>query len=428
MSDFQYSTAEQALSVLKSGHNVFVQTASAAPQQLIRAMVENSSNLSNISIYHLHTEGIAPYTDIRYKDIFNTHCFFIANNTREAVNTANADYIPIFLSEIPALFRKKIIPIDIALLHVSPPDKHGYCSLGVSVDVALGAIENAKYIIAQVNPNMPRTHGGGIIHASKFSALVKVNDPIPEINVGIPDETEMKIADYVASLIEDGATLQTGIGKIPNAVLGRLTNHKKIGIHSEMFSDGIIDLIEKGVITGELKKKHPHKIIGGFVSGTKKLYDYINDNPLFELHDASYVNDTYIIMQNPKVTAINSAVEIDLTGQVCADSIGFHLYSGVGGQMDFIRGASLSEGGKPIIAMPSTTKKGESKIVSTLKNGSGVVTTRAHVHYVVTEYGIANLYGKNIKQRIRELINIAHPKYREILIKEAFDLWKVNIA
>ncbi len=425
MSDFQYTTAQQALSVLKSGNNVFVQTASAAPQQLIRAMVDNFSNLSNISIYHLHTEGIAPYTDPRYKNIFNTHCFFIANNTRAAVNAGNADYIPIFLSEIPALFRKKIIPIDVALVHVSPPDKHGYCSLGVSVDVALSAIESATYIIAQVNSNMPRTHGGGIMHASKFSALVQVNDPIPEINIGSPDETEMKIAEYVASLIEDGATLQTGIGKIPNAVLSKLTNHKKIGIHSEMFSDGIIDLVEKGVITGELKKKHPHKIIGGFVSGTKKIYDYINDNPLFELHDASYVNDTYVIMQNPKVTSINSAVEIDLTGQVCADSIGFHLYSGVGGQIDFIRGASLSEGGKPIIAMSSTTKKGESKIVSMLKNGAGVVTTRAHIHYVVTEYGIANLYGKNIKQRIEALINIAHPDHKETLAKEAFDLWKI---
>jgi acyl-CoA hydrolase len=428
MFEANYTTAQEALSVLKPGNNVFIQTASAAPQQLIKAMVENADRLSNVSIYHMHTEGATPYAKPEYKGIFNTHCFFIAGNMREAVNAGNADYIPVFLSEIPALFRKKIIPIDVALLHVSPPDKHGYCSLGVSVDVALSVIENVKYIIAQVNPNMPRTHGDGMIHASKFSALVKVNDPIPEIALGDPDETEVKIADYVAGLVDDGATMQMGIGKIPNAVLSKLGNHKKLGIHSEMFSDGVIDLIEKGVITGEMKKKHPHKVIGGFVQGTKRLYDYINDNPLFELHDAAYVNDTYVIMQNPKVTAINSAVEIDLTGQVCADSIGFHLYSGVGGQMDFIRGASLSEEGKPIIAMPSTTLKGVSKIVSTLKTGSGVVTTRAHVHYVVTEYGIANLYGKNIKQRIKELINISHPNHREILTKEAFDLWKVNLS
>lgn len=427
MPQFQYTSAQQALSVLKPGNNVFIQTAAAAPQQLIKAMVQNSGNLSNISIYHLHTEGETPYSGSVYKGIFNTHCFFIGNNMREAVNSGNADYIPVFLSEIPALFRKKIIPVDVALLHVSSPDKHGYCSLGVSVDIAPSVIENAKYIIAQVNPNMPRTHGDGIIHASKFKAMVQVNDPIPEIHIESPDATEDKIADYVASLVDDGATLQLGIGKISNAVLGKLNNHRKIGIHSEMFSDGVIDLIEKGVITGELKKKHPHKVVAGFVLGTKKLYDYVNDNPFFELYDASYVNDTYVIMQNHKVTAINSAVEIDLTGQVCADSIGFHLYSGVGGQMDFMRGASLSEGGKPIIAMPSITKKGESKIVSTLKKGSGIVTTRAHVHYIVTEYGIANLYGKNIKQRIKELIYIAHPNHREKLVREAFDLWKINV-
>ena len=428
MLESKYQTAEEAIKQIKPGNRVFIQTAAAAPQQLIKALVAAAGHLTNVSIYHLHTEGDASYSDPQYEGIFITHCFFIAANMRKAVNDAHADYIPVFLSEIPALFRKKIIPLDVALLQVSPPDKHGYCSLGVSVDVALAAIEHVKYIIAQVNPNMPRTHGGGILHVSRFHALVPVNDLIPEINIGEADETELKIADYTASLVDDGATLQMGIGKIPNAVLGKLGNHKKLGIHTEMFSDGVIDLIEKGVITGEMKKKHPHKIIAGFVSGTRKLYDYIDDNPLFELHDAAYVNDTYVIMQNPKVTAINSALEIDLTGQVCADSIGFHLYSGVGGQMDFIRGASLSEGGKPIIAMPSVTKKGESKLVSMLKNGSGVVTTRAHVHYVVTEFGIANLYGKNIKQRIRALIHIAHPEHKEQLAKEAFELWKVKLT
>ncbi|MBS1634349.1 MAG: acetyl-CoA hydrolase/transferase family protein [Bacteroidetes bacterium] len=426
MLSLPYTTAAEALSVLKPGDHVFIQTAAAAPQQLIRAMVDQASRLSDISIYHLHTEGAAPYASEAYKGIFNTHCFFIGANMREAVNTANADYIPVFLSEIPALFRKDIIPVNVALLQVSPPDAHGFCSLGVSVDVAPAVIDRAQYLIAQVNPNMPRTHGGGLIHTSRFHALVEVNDPIPEVHVGAANETEDKIADYVAGLVEDGATLQMGIGKIPDAVLGKLVNHKQLGIHTEMFSDGVIDLVEKGVITGELKKKHPHKIIAGFVTGTRKLYDYIHDNPLFELHDAAYVNDTYVIMQNPKVTAINSAVEIDLTGQVCADSIGSHLYSGVGGQMDFIRGASLSEGGKPIIAMPACTSHGVSKLVSTLKLGSGVVTTRAHVHYVVTEYGVANLYGKNIKQRIRELIRIAAPEHRDTLAREAFDLWKVN--
>lgn len=427
MNKLNFVSADEALSVLKSNDNVFIQTAAAVPTQLVHALTETGKKLQNISVFHLHTEGTAPYTKPEYKSNFNTHCFFVAANVREAVNEANADYIPIFLSEIPALFRKKAIPVDVALLHVSPPDRHGYCSLGISVDISLSVIENAKYIIAQVNPNMPRVNGGGIFHVSKFNALVEVNDPIPEEDLGEADETELKIADNIAGLVEDGATLQMGIGKIPDAVLKRLTNHRGLGIHSEMFSNGVIELVEKGIITNEFKKKHPHKVIGGFAIGTRKLYDYIDDNPFFELHDAAYVNDTYIIMQNPKVTAINSAIEIDLTGQVCADSIGSHLYSGVGGQMDFIRGASLSEGGKPIIAMPSTTKKGLSKIVSTLKQGSGVVTTRAHVHYVVTEFGVANLYGKNIKQRIKELINISHPTHSEQLAKEAFNLWKVFI-
>lgn len=427
MFNIQYSTADEALSLLRSENNVFIQTACAAPQQLIKAMIDKADTLSNVGVYQLHTEGPAPYTAAKYKGIFNTHCFFIGSNTRHAINSAHADYIPIFLSEIPLLFRRKIIPIDVALVHVSPPDKNGYCSLGISVDVSLSVIENAKHIIAQVNPNMPRMHGGGLIHVSKFSALVKVDDAIPEIHIGEPNAAEIKIANFVAGLVEDGATLQMGIGKIPNAVLSKLIHHKQLGIHSEMFSDGVIDLIERGVITGEMKKKHPNKVIGGFITGTRKLYDYVDDNPLFELHDASYVNSTTIIMQNPKVTAINSALEIDLTGQICADSIGFQLYSGVGGQMDFMRGASLSPGGKPIIAMASTTQKGESKLVSTLKRGAGVVTTRAHVHYVVTEYGVANLFGKNIHQRIAELIHIAHPDHRELLAKEAFELWNVSL-
>lgn len=427
MKTSQYKTAQEALSVLKSGHNVFIQTAAAAPQQLVNAMTEAGKSLTNVSVYHLHTEGKVPYATEEMKGHFNVHCFFIGANMRESVNKGIADYIPIFMSEVPALFRRGIIKIDVALLHVSPPDEHGFCSLGVSVDTALAAIENAQYIIAQVNSNMPRTFGGGIIHCSRFSSMVEVDDPIFEAAAGKSDETDMLIADNVASLIEDGATLQMGIGKIPDEVLGRLKDRKQLGIHSEMFSDGLIDLIERGVVTGELKRKHPGKVISAFVLGSKKLYDYINNNPMIELHDSAYVNNTHIISQNPKVTAINSAIEVDITGQVCADSIGSHLYSGVGGQMDFIRGASLSEGGKPIIAMSSATKKGESKIVSQLKPGSGVDTTRAHVHYIVTEYGIADLYGKNIKQRVKELIDIAHPNNRETLAKEAYDLLKIVI-
>lgn len=426
MNPLNYISASEALSVLKSGNNIFIQTAAAAPQQLIYAMTEKGKSLENISVYHLHTEGATPYATEEMAKHFNVHCFFIGANMRASVNKGIADYIPVFMSEVPALFRRGIIKINVALLHVSPPDEHGYCSLGISVDAALAAMESAQHIIAQVNPNMPRTFGSSIVHSSRFTALVAVNDLIFEAASGEPGDTDLKIAENVASLIEDGATLQLGIGKIPNAVLGKLQNHKQLGVHTEMFSDGIIDLVERGVITGELKNIDKGKIVSGFVLGTKKLYDYINDNPLIEMHDSAYVNDTHIIRQNPKVTAINSAVEVDITGQVCADSIGSYLYSGVGGQMDFIRGASLSEGGKPIIAMPSTTNRGESKIVSQLKTGSGVVTTRAHVHYIVTEYGVADLYGKNIKQRVKELIKIAHPDHRESISKEVFNTLKIH--
>ena len=425
MTPVKYISAPEALSVLKSNDNVFIQTAAAAPQQLIFAMTEKGKALENVSIYHLHTEGEVPYATEEMVKHFNVHCFFIGANMRASVNKGIADYIPVFMSEVPALFRRGIIKINVVLLHVSPPDEHGYCSLGVSVDAALAAMESAQHIIAQVNPNMPRTFGSSIIHSSRFTAMVAVDDPIFEAAPGEASITDLKIAENVASLIEDGATLQLGIGKIPNAVLGKLQNHKHLGIHTEMFSDGIIDLVERGVITGELKNIDKGKIVSGFILGTRKLYDYVSDNPLIEMRDSAYVNDTYIIRQNPKVTAINSAVEVDITGQVCADSIGSYLFSGVGGQMDFIRGASLSEGGKPIIAMPSTTNKGESKIVNQLKSGSGVVTTRAHVHYIVTEYGVADLYGRNIKQRVKELINIAHPNHRENISREAFKTLKI---
>ena len=410
-----YLTSAQAVRQIMAGSNLFIQTAAAAPQQLIKALAARAGELKNVSIYQMHTEGEAPYAASGMEDVFRVKCFFIGANLRKAVQEGRADYIPVFLSEIPALFRSGEIKIDFALIQVSPPDEHGFCSLGVSVDIAPAVLETAGCIIAQVNPNMPRTHGGGFIHKSKISTLVEVDDEIPEVKTEEVDALTCSIGRHVASLIEDGATLQMGIGKIPNAVLSMLGGHKKLGIHTEMFSDGIIDLIQAGVITGELKKKHQYKIVSSFMLGTKRLYQFVHDNPLIEMLDIGYVNDTHVIRQNPKVTAINSALEVDITGQICADSIGPKMYSGVGGQMDFMRGASLSEGGKPIIALPSTTSKGESKIVSMLKPGAGVVTTRAHVHYVVTEYGIAYLHGKTLKERAKALIDIAHPMHREDL-------------
>ncbi len=421
-----YQSLDNALNLVKSGSNIFIQTGAAAPQQLIKGLMNRAYSLRDITIYQMHTEGIAPYGEQEWQGVFKVNCFFIGANLRKAVQEKRADYIPLFLSEIPSLFRKKIIPIDVALIHVSCPDEHGYCSLGVSVDIAPAVLENADAIIAQVNPQMPRTFGDAIIHSSLIDAMVEVNEPVLETETAKPDLLNSKIAENVASLIEDGSTLQMGIGKIPNAVLKNLQSHRKLGIHTEMFSDGIIDLVERGVITGEMKKKRRFKIVSSFMVGTKKLYGFVNNNPMIEMLDIGYVNDVHIIRQNPKVVAINCALEIDLTGQVCADSIGFKMYSGVGGQMDFMRGASLSEGGKPIIAMPSLTSQGESKIVPFLKAGAGVVTTRANVHYIVTEYGIAYLYGKNLKERAKALIDIAHPLHREKLAETAFKMNKIH--
>jgi 4-hydroxybutyrate CoA-transferase len=414
-----YQSLEKAMELVKPGNKLFIQTGAAAPQQLIRGLINRANQLRDIIIYQMHTEGKAPYADPEWKDVFRVNCFFIGANLRKAVNENRADYIPMFLSEIPSLFRSKIIQIDVALIHVSPPDDHGYCSLGVSVDIAFAVLESARCIIAQVNPNMPRTHGDSFIHISKLAAMVEANDEILTTHLAEPDELNTRIAENVASLIEDGSTLQMGIGNIPNAVLKQLKNHKRLGIHTEMFSDGVVDLIHSGVITGEMKRRRRYKVVSSFMIGTKKLYDFVDDNPVVEMLDISYVNEVHIIRQNPKMIAINSAIEVDLTGQICADSIGSRLYSGVGGQMDFIRGASLSEGGKPIIALPSVTSRGESKIVPFLKSGAGVVTTRAHVHYIVTEYGIAYLYGKSLTERARALVNIAHPMHREELAEAA---------
>ncbi len=413
------TTPEQAVSVVQSGNRVFIHSVAQTPHTLIRALIDRAPQLRDVELCHIHTEGYLPYLEPQYQASFRPNSFFIGANMRKQLNAGIGDYVPVFLSEVPLLFKRRILPIDVALIQVSPPDAHGYCSLGPSVDVSLAAIQSAKYVIAQINPRVPRTHGDGLIPVSMLHAAIEVDEPIYEVLPGEISAEDRKIGQYVASLVEDGATLQLGIGGIPNATLAELIHHKGLGIHTEMFSDGVIDLVERGVITGEHKAVLPHRIVSAFVMGSQRVYDFINDNPGVAMKQASYTNDTSIIRRNPKVTAINSAIEVDLTGQVCADTIGTYQYSGVGGQMDFVRGASLSEGGKPIIALPSTTSKGLSKIVSFLKEGAGVTTTRAHVHYIVTEYGIADLYGQNLRQRARALINIAHPDHRDDLERQA---------
>ncbi|WP_298476937.1 acetyl-CoA hydrolase/transferase C-terminal domain-containing protein [uncultured Maribacter sp.] len=413
-------SADEAVKFIKSGNRVLIQGGSATPQTLIRAMVKRGPQLKGVEIVHLHTEGECGYTDPSLKDSFRTSAFFIGGNVRKMVGNT-VDYIPIFLSDIPSLFRQGYMDLDVVLVNVAPPDKHGFCSLGISVDIVISAIERGKKVIAQINPKMPRTFGDAIVHLNKFDACVLVDEEIHEMKFVAPSAEEEAIGKNIAGIIEDGSTLQMGIGGIPNAVLTYLHNHKDLGIHTEMFSEGIVDLVEKGIVNGAKKKVNPYKIISGFAMGTRRLYDFMDDNPEIEMLDIAYVNDTAIIRQNPKVTAINSAIEIDFTGQVCADSIGTRMFSGVGGQMDFMRGAALSEGGKPIIAVTSTTHKGVSKIVPALKPGAGVVTTRAHARFVATEYGVAELFGKTLKQRALSLRDIAHPDHREELDKAIFE-------
>ncbi|MUP44567.1 acetyl-CoA hydrolase/transferase family protein [Gramella sp. BOM4] len=425
MKNLKIVSAQEAVSKVRSNHRIFFQGAGMTPNVLIDALCDRYAELQNVEIIQIHTEGPARYTEFPFKEAFRINSCFVAGNVRKAVNSDYGAYIPIFVSDIHLLFRKNILPLDCAFIQVSPPDKHGFCSLGVSVDISLPAIQNAKMVIAQINPQVPRTHGDGIIHIDRLDAAVEVDQPIYAHLPSEPTEVERMIGRHVASLVEDGATLQMGIGGIPNVVLNNLTNHKRLGIHTEMFSDGVLPLIENGVITGEEKEIKTGKLVTCFAVGSQKLYDFIDDNPLVHFKEAAYTNDTAIIRQNPKVTAINSAIEIDLTGQVCADTIGKIQYSGVGGQMDFIRGAALSEGGKAIIAMPSTTSKGISKIVPYLKEGAGVTTTRAHVHYIATEYGVVDLFGKNLKQRAEALISIAHPDHRESLSEQAFE--RLNI-
>lgn len=416
-----FISAHEAVSYVQSNQRIFIQGAAATPNTLIRALVSDADRLRDVEICHLHTEGDAEYTAPDFVESFKVNSFFIGANVRRTMGQTRNQYIPVFLSEIPLMFKRNILPLDVAFIHVSPPDKHGFCSLGLSVDATRTAIQYAGLIIAQVNPNMPRSHGDGLIHISKIDYAVFTPDEIPAHSPAPLSDEERKIGEYIAGIIDDGACLQMGIGGIPNAVLACLGNHQNLGIHTEMFSDGVLPLVESGVINGMNKKTHPGKIVSTFAVGSRALYDFIDDNPMVAMLDVSYTNDTAVIRKNPKVTAINSAIEIDLTGQVCADSIGSRMFSGVGGQMDFIRGASLSKDGKPIIALPSMTKKGESKIVPFLKEGAGVVSTRAHIHYIATEYGIVNLYGKNLAQRAQALISIAHPNFREALERQAYE-------
>lgn len=420
-----YSDASKALEAVRSGQRIFIHGSAATPDLLIRKLCERANELKDVELVCISVLGDFPPAQVKYAGSFFVNSMFVSKPVRAAVDEGHADYIPVFLSEIPDLFKSGKLPLDIAIVHVSPPDAHGYCSLGVSVDVARAAVNCARHVIAQVNPNMPRTHGDGMIHASRFDSMVESNDSLHEIQYSNKiNETDLKIGRNIAELIDDRSTIQMGIGNIPDAMLTFLGNHKDLGVHTEMFSDGIIPLIEKGVITNKFKRKHPGRTVTGFCLGSRKLYDFVHDNPSFAFLDIDYVNEVSIIKSNPKMHAVNSCIEIDLTGQVCSDSIGTYQYSGVGGQMDFIRGAMLSEGGKAIIGLPSRTKKGMSRIVSYLKQGAGVVTTRAHVHYVVTEYGVVDLFGKNLRQRAKALIGIAHPDDRENLEREAFRRWK----
>ncbi len=420
------TTADRAARAIQDGMRVFLTGNCSVPQRVMAALVDYAPHYEHpIEIIQVLTVGSADYVAPGMEKYIRVNTLFISANVRQAVNDGRADFTPCFLSEIPGLFRSGILPLDVALIQVSPPDEHGFCSFGVEVGVTKTAAETARIVIAEVNDRMPRTLGDSFIHVSKLTHIVPVSYQLPEHRMGDITEIERKIGYYCASLIEDGSTMQMGIGGIPDAVLTFLGEKKDLGIHTELFSDGVIDLVERGIINGEKKTLHPGKIVAGFMLGTQRLYDFVHDNPVVELHPTEYVNDPFRIAQNDRMVAINSAIEVDLTGQVCADSIGPRLYSGVGGQVDFIYGASRSKGGKPIIGMPSAaTIKGQlvSKIVPMLKQGAGVVTTRNHVHYVITEYGIADLYGKTIRQRARALIDVAHPQFREELEKAAREL------
>lgn len=413
-------SAEQAIQSIRDGNRVFMTGNCSVPKVLLQAM--SACAASNIEVIQVLTMGDDAYVRPEMQRRLRVNTMFISENVRSAVNEGRADFTPIFLSEIPGLFRREM-PLDVALIHVSPPDEHGYCSFGIEVGVTKTAAEVAKIVIAEVNPQMPRTLGDSFIHVSKLTHIVEVDYALPEVQKSSPSAVQQAIGKNVASLIEDGSTIQTGIGGIPNAVLDYLADKRNLGIHTELFSDGVIDLVERGIITNEAKSYHAGKMIAGFVLGTQRLYDFIHDNPIVELHPTEYVNDPFRIARNDRMVAINSAIEVDLTGQICADSIGNKFYSGVGGQVDFIRGAAYSKRGKPIIALPSTTKNDTvSRINGLLRPGAGVTTSRNDVHYVVTEYGVAYLHGKTIRERAQALIDIAHPNFRESLDRQAHEL------
>ncbi len=419
------TTAEDAVRRIQSGQRVFVTGNCSVPERLIDALVQRAHELHDVELVQVLTFGRAPQVAPELAGHLRVNTLFISDNVRQAVGEGRADFTPCFLSEIPGLFRRGLLPLDVALIHVSPADEHGFCSFGVEVGVTKTAAQHARCVIAQVNPNMPRTLGDAFIHLSKLDVIVEVDDPLPEVQMADTSDLAQRIARHIANLIPDGATLQTGIGAIPDAVLRALDGKRHLGVHTELFSDGVIGLIERGVIDGEMKTLHPGKVVAGFILGTRRLFDFVHDNPIFELHPTEYVNDPFVIAQNERMVAINSAIEVDLTGQVCADSIGTRLYSGVGGQVDFIYGAARSKGGVPIIAQPATAivaGRTVSRIVPTLKPGAGVTTTRNHVHYVVTEHGVADLYGKTIRQRARALIDIAAPEFRAELERQAVAL------
>ena len=411
-------TADDALAGLASGMNVFVHGAAATPTPLIEALVRRT-DLHDITLYHLHTNGPAPFVGDEHRHRFRSVSLFAGPPVRDAIQRGDADFIPIFLSDIPGLFLSGQITLDAALLQLSPPDAHGYCTLGTSVDAALAASHAARLVIAEINERMPRTLGNTLVPLSRVGAFVRTSRPLHEQLAAMPTPVEEAIGAHVADLVEDGATLQMGIGAIPDAALRRLTDKQDLGIHTEMFSDGIVDLVRAGNVTNRLKHVHRGRVVTSFVIGSRRVYDFVHDNPFVEFHPCDRTNDTSIIRQNERATAINSAIEVDLSGQVVADSVGFRIYSGIGGQMDFMRGAALSPGGKPIIALPSTAARGTaSRIVNAIKPGAGVVTTRGHVHWVVTEYGCVNLFGLTLRQRAEALIGIAHPDVRGDLRRE----------
>jgi acyl-CoA hydrolase len=409
-------TPDEALRAVESGMRVYIQPGCAEPETLVEALMRRGPAVHDVEIVHMMTMGCAPYVAPEMEGHFRHNAVFIGANVRDAINDGRADYTPIYLSEIEGLFESGAMPLDVALIEVSPPDAHGYCSFGVGVDTTLTAAKCARFVVAQVNSCMPRTYGDSFIHVNDIDAVVESSRPLCSIKKAEITDLHVAIARNVAGLIEDGAVVQTGIGGIPDAVLPFLSDRKDLGVHSEMVSDGVIPLIEAGVITGERKNFKPRKIILGFALGTKRLFDFLDNNPIFEFHPTSYTNDPAFIARNDNMVAINSALQIDLTGQVCSDSVGNQFYSGIGGQVDFIRGASRSKGGKPIIAIPSTAKQGKiSRIVPMLSPGAGVVTSRGLVRYVVTEYGVAYLHGKTVRERAQALIEIAHPSFREEL-------------